>query len=162
MFKKSILLLLLLPLLFYSQKNVTLSGYIDEAESGEKLIGCTVYDLKSGKGTVTNDYGWYSLTIPVDSIKIRVSYIGYGTQIYEDYLSFDIVKNFSLSDKMLEEKFTELNRKYWMTKNPQVQMQMSTLIEQMREEIKSRQALKKVQEEQDQGKKGLDNLINIS
>tara|TARA_B100002019_G_C21251121_1_gene591194 strand:+ start:346 stop:582 length:237 start_codon:yes stop_codon:yes gene_type:complete len=69
---------------------------------------------------------------------------------------------YELSDKMLEEKFTELNRKYWMTKNPQVQMQMSTLIEQMREEIKSRQALKKVQEEQDQGKKGLDNLINIS
>ena len=65
---------------------------------------------------------------------------------------------YELSDKMLEEKFTELNRKYWMTKNPQVQMQMSTLIEQMREEIKSRQALKKVQEEQDQGKKGLDNL----
>ena len=56
---------------------------------------------------------------------------------------------YELSDKMLEEKFTELNRKYWMTKNPQVQMQMSTLIEQMREEIKSRQALKKVQEEQD-------------
>ena len=69
---------------------------------------------------------------------------------------------YELSDKMLEEKFTELNRKYWMTKNPQVQMQMSTLIEQMREEIKSRQALKKVQEEQDQGKKELDNLINIS
>ena len=69
---------------------------------------------------------------------------------------------YELSDKMLEEKFTELNRKYWMTKNPQVQMQMSTLIEQMREEIKSRHALKIVQEEQDQGKNGLDNLINIS
>ncbi len=101
--KKSFLLFVFLPIIFYSQKNVTISGYIDEAESGEKLIGCTVYDLKSGKGTVTNDYGWYSLTIPVDSIKIRVSYIGYGTQIYEDYLSFDIVKNFSLSDRMLEE-----------------------------------------------------------
>ena len=84
-------------------KECHISGYIDEAESGEKLIGCTVYDLKSGKGTVTNDYGWYSLTIPVDSIKIRASYIGYGTQIFEDYLSFDIVKNFSLSDRMLEE-----------------------------------------------------------
>ena len=69
---------------------------------------------------------------------------------------------YELSDKMLEEKFTELNRKYWMTKNPQVQMQMSTLIEQMREEIKSRHAREKVQQNNDQDKKGLDNLINIS
>ena len=66
------------------------------------------------------------------------------------------------SDKMLEEKYTELRRKYWMTQNPQVQMQMATLIEQMREEIKTRNAREKVQQEQDQGKKGLDNLINIS
>ena len=69
---------------------------------------------------------------------------------------------YELSDKMLEEKHAELSRKYWMTQNPQVQMQMAVIIDQMREEIKSRQALKKVQEEQDQGKKGLDNLINIS
>ena len=69
---------------------------------------------------------------------------------------------YELSDKMLEEKYTELRRKYWMTQNPQVQMQMATLIEQMREEIKTRNAREKIQQEQDQGKKGLDNLINIS
>ena len=103
MFKKSLLIFLLLPAVLFSQNNFTISGYIDEAESGEKLIGCTVYDLKSGKGTVTNDYGWYSLTLPVDSVKIRVSYIGYGTQIYEDLPTVDIKKNFSLSDQMLEE-----------------------------------------------------------
>ena len=69
---------------------------------------------------------------------------------------------YELSDKMLEEKYTELRRKYWMTQNPQVQMQMATLIEQMREEIKTRNAREKIQQEQDQGKKGLDNLINLS
>tara|TARA_B100001057_G_scaffold483483_1_gene560318 strand:- start:3866 stop:4102 length:237 start_codon:yes stop_codon:yes gene_type:complete len=69
---------------------------------------------------------------------------------------------YDLTDKMLEEKYTELRRKYWMTQNPQVQMQMSVLLEQMREEIKTRNAREKVQQEQDQGKKGLDNLINIS
>ena len=69
---------------------------------------------------------------------------------------------YELSDMMLEEKYTELRRKYWMTQNPQVQMQMATLIEQMREEIKTRNAREKIQQEQDQGKKGLDNLINIS
>ena len=50
-----------------------------------------------------------------------------------------------------------------MTSNPQVQMQMAVLIEQMREELRSRSARAKVQQEnQDQGNKGLDNLINIS
>ena len=69
---------------------------------------------------------------------------------------------YDLTDKILEEKYAELNRKYWMTQNPQVQMQMSIIIEQMREEIKSRHAREKVQQDNDQGKKGLDNLINIS
>ena len=74
-FKKILLIFLLLPAVLFSQNNFTISGYIDEAESGEKLIGGTVYDLKSGKGTVTNDYGWYSLTLPIDSVKIRVKEI---------------------------------------------------------------------------------------
>lgn len=68
-----------------------------------------------------------------------------------------------LTDKALEDKHAELNRKYWMTNNPQVQSQMAVLIEQMREELRSRSARAKVQQEnQDQGNKGLDNLINIS
>ncbi len=69
---------------------------------------------------------------------------------------------YDLSNKLLEEKYTELRKKYWMTQNPQVQAQMATLIEQMREEIRSRNARENLQQEQDQGKKGLDNLINIS
>ena len=87
----------------YSQKNFTISGYIEEEETGEKLIGATVYDEKSKKGTISNDYGFFSLTIPLDSVKIRVSYIGYVTQIYKDKPYQDVVKNFSLSDQMLQE-----------------------------------------------------------
>ena len=67
-----------------------------------------------------------------------------------------------LSDKELEERLGELNRKYFMTQNPQVQSQMAVLIEQMREEVRTRNARAKVQENQDQDNKGLDNLINIS
>ena len=94
---------LLLPIICFSQNNITISGYIDEAESGEKLIGATIYDLKSGKGTITNDYGFFSLTLPKDSVKIRVSYIGFVTQVFEDYPMSDITQNFSLSDQMLKE-----------------------------------------------------------
>lgn len=69
---------------------------------------------------------------------------------------------YELSDKALEERLGELNRKYFMTNNPQVQSQMAVLIEQMREELRSRNARAKVQQNQDQDNKGLDNLINIS
>ena len=69
---------------------------------------------------------------------------------------------YDLTDKVLEEKHAELSRKYWMTQNPQVQMQMAIIIEQMREELRTRNARARVQQNQDQDKKGLDNLINIS
>ena len=91
------------PIWILSQEKITISGYINEAESGENLIGSTVYDLKSGKGTVTNDYGFFSLTLPKDSIQLRVSFVGYQTQIFEDYPENDLVINFSLSDQMLDE-----------------------------------------------------------
>lgn len=58
-------------------QNVTLSGYVKDLETGEPLIGATVYDLKSGKGTVTNQYGFYSLTLPADSIVLRARSLGY-------------------------------------------------------------------------------------
>jgi len=95
--------LMYVPFIYFSQTSNTLSGYIDAAESGEKLIGATVYDLHSKKGTITNDYGFYSLTVPADSIKIKVSYIGYESQIYEDKIANSILKNFSLKDQMLKE-----------------------------------------------------------
>ena len=96
-------LILFFPLFIFSQKTITISGYLDESETGEKLLGGTIYDLNSGKGTVTNDYGFYSLTIPIDSVRIRVSYIGFTTQVFEDYLENDIQINFSLKNQMLNE-----------------------------------------------------------
>ena len=96
-------LILFSPLFIFSQNTITISGYLDELETGEKLIGGTVYDLNSGKGTVTNDYGFYSLTLPIDSLRIRISYIGYATQVFEDYPENDIQINFSLKNQMLNE-----------------------------------------------------------
>ena len=41
--------LFLLPFFNSAQNNITISGYVDEIESGEKLIGATIYDLSAGK-----------------------------------------------------------------------------------------------------------------
>ncbi|PWV46535.1 TonB-dependent receptor [Chitinophaga sp. S165] len=55
----------------------TLSGFVEDAVSGEKLIGVSLVAQQQQAGTTTNNYGFYSLTVPGDSLHIQVSYIGY-------------------------------------------------------------------------------------
>lgn len=67
----------------YSQsQSITISGIISNKASGETLIGATIYDIISEKGTTSNNYGFYSITLPVDSIVLQFSYVGYQSQIY--------------------------------------------------------------------------------
>jgi hypothetical protein len=71
--------LALLSILFFSTayaQNVTLSGYIKDASNGEELINASIVNEKS-QGTVTNVYGFYSLTLPEGKYTFTVSYIGY-------------------------------------------------------------------------------------
>lgn len=55
----------------------TISGFVKEEGSDEPLAGALVYDLKSGKETVTNANGFYSLTLPAGDTDIRVQYVGF-------------------------------------------------------------------------------------
>lgn len=55
----------------------TVSGYIRDAESGENLIGATVMEVATGKGTVANNYGFFSLSFDRDSTSATFSYVGY-------------------------------------------------------------------------------------
>ncbi len=83
--------------LVFSQK-FTISGYIEDASSKEKLIAANVFDAKSGKGAVTNTYGFYSLTIDADSVYLSGSYIGYNAVEHRFLLKSDTTINFLLSD----------------------------------------------------------------
>ncbi len=58
-------------------QNVSISGTITDAENGETIIGATVYERNSGKGTATNEYGFYSLSLPAGEVELVYSYIGY-------------------------------------------------------------------------------------
>lgn len=64
----------------YAQDMATLSGHVTDAESGEELIGATLFIPAIGEGTATNPYGFYSLTLPRGNYKIEVSYVGYESQ----------------------------------------------------------------------------------
>lgn len=66
-----------------------------------------------------------------------------------------------LSDQELENKTIELSKKYWQTQNPDVRVQIQTVLNMYREELKVRRAQEKVKN-QDNDDNSLDNLINIS
>lgn len=75
---------------------ITLSGHIVDATTGETLINATIYDRSSGKGTVTNPYGFYSLTLPGPVLDLRYSYVGYAQQNLSLTLTNDTVINIRL------------------------------------------------------------------
>jgi len=55
----------------------TISGYIQDAKKGERLVAATIWEAKSGKGVTTNDYGFFSLKVPEGKVVLQASYIGY-------------------------------------------------------------------------------------
>jgi len=61
----------------FSQQKFTLSGTISEASSNETLIGVTVAVPGMRTGTTTNEYGFYSITLPKGQYEIIISYLGF-------------------------------------------------------------------------------------
>jgi Outer membrane receptor proteins, mostly Fe transport len=78
--KLIILFLLCLPFVTMAQKKLTLSGYMKDAGSGEALVAATIYVKELGIGTQTNNYGFYSVSMPAGAYTIIFSYVGYTTR----------------------------------------------------------------------------------
>ena len=75
------LIFLLLPLLTLAQKKVTLSGYVKDSESGETIIGATLFIKELKIGAQTNSYGFYSVSVPPGSYTVTISYVGFLTRV---------------------------------------------------------------------------------
>lgn len=58
-------------------QTTTLSGYVEDAASGERLIGVNVYLEGAQLGTSTNTFGFYSFQAPPGNYTLMVSYVGY-------------------------------------------------------------------------------------
>ncbi|MAR39558.1 MAG: TonB-dependent receptor [Flavobacteriales bacterium] len=97
---KNLLLLVLFSFytLFSFSQNFTISGYIQEESNGENLIGVSVYDKSSNKGTSSNQYGFYSLTLPKGNYNIVFSFIGLQTESIEVNLNKNQRINISLKE----------------------------------------------------------------
>lgn len=79
----------------FAQK-VTINGYITDKKSGERLIGASVFVLNKNVGTTSNSFGFYSITLPADSVEISFSYAGYGLQVEKLHLKQDQTLNIEL------------------------------------------------------------------
>ena len=89
----TLLLSALWALCLQAQSKHTISGYITDQSSKETLIGATILDLKSGRGTITNEYGFYSITLPDGPVEMRTGYVGYKPVIIPFTLYKDTIIN---------------------------------------------------------------------
>jgi hypothetical protein len=77
----------------------TISGYVTDKKNGETLIGASVFVKdKTELGTPTNEFGFYSLTIPQGKYELAVSYIGYEEQIIQIDLTANLKINIQLTE----------------------------------------------------------------
>jgi uncharacterized protein (DUF2342 family) len=67
----------------------------------------------------------------------------------------------NLTDTQIDDKIQELGRKFWMSRNPELQQQISVILDMFKQEAASRRA-KAFQKMQENGNNDLDSLINIS
>ena len=77
------------------------SGFVVDRQSGETLPAANIYDPQTGKGTVSNSFGYFSLQLPVGVHRLRASYVGYSGQTAELNLRADTVMNFRLQGTLL-------------------------------------------------------------
>ena len=94
-----------------AQKKVTVSGYVQDAQSSETLLGAIIQNRMSNVGTTTNSFGFYTITMPAGQVKLRCSYVGYDGEELNLQLDRDTVINFRLRQS------TELSEVVVVSKN---------------------------------------------
>ena len=108
--------------LAFSQRNVTISGYVSDLESDESLIGVSVLLPELNTGTITNEYGFFSLTLPAGVYTVQIRYLGFETLTRELSLNEDVNENFELTPQaeVLDEVIVEENIELLNVRNPQM------------------------------------------
>lgn len=116
----------------YAQ-DFTISGYIKDMNSGEELIGANIINnQKKEVGTISNLYGFYSLTLPKDSLTLIFSYVGYEPQLVELDLRKDITLNIKLQPALQLETVEVVSGRTGNIKETSQMSQIEVPIDQIR------------------------------
>ena len=116
------LLFFILSTTLFAQEKYTISGTVTDASSGEELLGASIWVSELGTGGITNEYGFYSITIPEGTYTLNISYVGYATLIKELVLDKSVILNQELEPEStsLEEVVVTSKRKDGNIKSPQM------------------------------------------
>jgi hypothetical protein len=104
------------------QEKFTLSGTITDVNTGETLIGVNVVFPELETGTITNTYGFYSITLPKGKHNLMVSYLGFNTYQEEIDLTANTRKNIAISEssQQLDEVVISTNTKKINIQKPEM------------------------------------------
>jgi hypothetical protein len=81
-------------------QNYTVSGTVKEKASGETLIGATIAVVeKPGVGATTNEYGFFSLSLPKGNYTLRFSYVGRKPELVDVKLESNILVSITLTEE---------------------------------------------------------------
>ena len=72
-----ILTLLLTASQLFAQQKFTWKGYVKDSLTGETLINASVLVSNENRGVATNQYGYFSVTLPTGNYKLIFSFVGY-------------------------------------------------------------------------------------
>ncbi|MET0946424.1 MAG: TonB-dependent receptor [Flavobacterium sp.] len=97
----------------FSQEKFTISGIVTDSNSNETIIGVNIYFPELKTATTTNEYGFYSITIPKGIYMVQVSYMSFQTLEESITLDKNSKKNFKLfsSEEQLQEVVIANDRK---------------------------------------------------
>ncbi|HLV92903.1 MAG TPA: TonB-dependent receptor [Aequorivita sp.] len=106
----------------YSQEKFTISGTVIEESSRETLFGVNIIVPELQAGTVTNEYGFYSLTLPSGEYEVIYSSIGYASKRTQVSLTANIKNDIALSTdtESLDEVVIETDRERFNVRSPQM------------------------------------------
>ena len=96
--KKIFFFIFLVPIVAFSQEKITLSGTVYDNSNNETLIGVSIFFSEINAGTSTNEYGFYSITIPKGTYKIKISSLGFNTISETIVLLAKTTKDFKLME----------------------------------------------------------------
>ncbi|WP_295337142.1 TonB-dependent receptor [Flavobacterium sp.] len=118
----TIILILLLSVSLQAQKKFTISGIIADEKNKETLIGVSLFVEETKTGLVTNEYGFYSITLPEGEYTLLINYMGYQTVKEKIKLNQDLKKNFylSVSSQQLDEVVIVDNKKRVDIRKPEM------------------------------------------
>ncbi len=88
-----------------SRKKYTISGVVREAGSKESLVSASVLIVDLKQGVVSNDYGFYSITLPEGDYIIEYQYLGYISQRKNTRLTANTTINIDLEQDLPIELF---------------------------------------------------------